>query len=200
MRRERAEETRRAVLGAAHDLFSSHGFAATTVTDVARGAGVSLDTVYTSVGRKPELMLAVVDMALGGAEEPVPAEERAYVKAIRAATSAEDKIAVYADALGRLMPRTAPLLTALHEAARSDPACARTSQHLEERRAANMRLFAADLRSTGRLRDDLDDDAVADIVWTTNAVDYYTRLRSRGWSARQYAVHLRDLWTRVLLG
>jgi hypothetical protein len=26
------------------------------------------------------------------------------------------------------------------------------------------------------------------------------RLRSRGWSARRYAVHLRDLWTRVLLG
>lgn len=106
---------------------------------------------------------------------------------------------MYAEALGRLMPRTAPLLTALHEAARSDPACARTWQHLEERRAALMRLFAADLRSTGRLRDDPDDEGVADIVWTTNAVDYYTRLRSRGWSAQRYAVHLRDLWTRMLL-
>lgn len=187
------------MLGAARDLFSSRGFAATTVADVARNAGVSLDTVYASVGPKPDLMVAVVDMALGGGGEPVPAEERTYVKAIRAAPSAEDKIAVYAGALGRLMPGTAPLLGALQEAARTDPACARTWQHLEQRRAANMRLFAADLRSTGRLRDDLDDDAVADIVWTTNAVDYYTRLRSRGWSAQRYAVHLRDLWTRVLL-
>ena len=42
----------------------------TTVADVARLAGVSVDTVYTSVGRKPELLLAVHDMALGGGDEP----------------------------------------------------------------------------------------------------------------------------------
>jgi hypothetical protein len=62
-----------------------------------------------------------------------------------------------------------------------------------------MRLFAAELRATGRLREDLTDDEVTDIVWTTNSVEYYSLLRSRGWSAERYADHLRDLWTRVLL-
>ena len=199
LRAEQAARTRRQVLAAARELFTSKGYPGTAVAEVARLAGVSVDTVYSSVGRKPDLLLAVIDMTLGGAEEPVTAEERGYVKAVRAAPTAEGKIAAYTEALGRVIPATAPLLTALREGALSDPGCARVLEHLEDRRAANMRLFAADLRSAGGLRRDLGDDEVADIVWSTNSVEYYSLLRSRGWSAERYAEHLRDLWTRVLL-
>ncbi len=199
LRAEQAARTRRQVLAAARKLFTTKGYPGTAVAEVARLAGVSVDTVYSSVGRKPDLLLAVIDMTLGSAEEPVTAEERGYVKAVRAAPTAERKIAAYAEGLGHVMPATAPLLTALREGALSDPGCARLREHLEDRRAANMRLFAADLRSTGGLRRDLGDDEVADIVWSTNSVEYYSLLRSRGWSAERYAEHLLDLWTRVLL-
>ena len=86
---------------------------------------MSVDTVYTSVGRKPELAVAVVDMVLGSSDEPVPAEERDYVRAVRAAATGREKIAVYAAALRTLVPRTAPLLEALRRAGESDPASAR---------------------------------------------------------------------------
>jgi hypothetical protein len=129
----------------------------------------------------------------------VGAEDRDYVKNIRSAPTAEAKIAAYAEGLRTVMPGTAPLLKALQEGALSDPDCARLQAGLSERRAANMRLFAAELRSTGRLRQDLSDEVVADIVWSTNSVEYYTLLCSRDWSNDQYATHLRDLWTRLLL-
>ena len=199
VRAEQAARTRRRVLSAARALFASKGFAGTTVGEVARRAKVSVDTVYASVGRKPDLLLAVLDMALGGGDEPVTADQRDYVKAIRAAPTAELKIEAYAEGLRTVMPRTAPLLTALREGALGDPGCAQVRTGLEERRAANMRLFASDLRATGRVRSDLSDEEVADIVWTTNSVEYYSLLRARGWSADRYADHLRDLWTRVLL-
>jgi AcrR family transcriptional regulator len=199
VRKQRAARTRRAVLVAARDLFRSRGYAGTSVSDIAAEAGVSVDTVYTSVGRKPQLLLAVIDMTLGGGDAPVAAEDRGYVRAIRAARTAEQKIGAYAEGLREVMPATAPLISALHEGALSDPDCAKVHEHLDDRRAANMRRFAADLRTTGRLRDDLDDVAVADIVWATNSVEYYTLLRARGWSAERYADHLRDLWTRLLL-
>ena len=48
---------------------------------------VSVDTLYASVGRKPQLLLAVHDMALGSSDEPVAAEQRDYVAAMRAATA-----------------------------------------------------------------------------------------------------------------
>ena len=64
------------MLAAARDLFASEGYAGTTVAAVAARAGVSVDTVYASVGRKPDLLLAVHDMALGGGDEPLEAERR----------------------------------------------------------------------------------------------------------------------------
>lgn len=199
VRRRRAEETRREVLAAARVLFATQGYAATTVTDVATEAGVSVDTVYASVGRKPGLLLAVIDMLLGSADQDIPSEQRDYVRAVRAAKTAEQKIALYTEGLGRIIPRTAPLQAALAQAANSEPECAKVWQRLKDRRAANMRLFAADLRVTGQLREDLDDDAVADIVWVGNSLEYFTLLTERGWSAERYAEHLRDLWQRVLL-
>ena len=75
-----AAATRSSVIAAAEHLFSEKGYAATTVAEVARRAQVSVDTVYASVGRKPHLVLAVIDTVLGGSA----AEQRDYVQAIRA--------------------------------------------------------------------------------------------------------------------
>lgn len=198
-RREQASATRLSVLAAARDLLQDKGYAATTVADVASRAGVSVDTVYASVGRKPELVLAVIDMVLGGADEPVPAEERDYVQTIRGEPTVRGKIEIYAAAVARLVPRTAALQEALRKAGDTDTGCAATWQALVTRRAANMRLFAADLRSTGGLREDLTDDEVADLVWSTNAAEYWLLLDQRGWTPARYEALLVDLWSRVLL-
>ena len=198
-RAERAAATRAAVLGAAHELFTTQGYAATGVADVAASARVNLDTVYTAVGRKPQLMLAVIDMTLAGSDQPVAAEQRDYVKAVLAAEGARAKLTTYADALGRVMPRVAPLFAALGQAALTEPDCAAVRDSIADRRRANMRKLAADLRSTGQLRDDLADDEVADLLWTTNAPEYYALTVARGWSATTYAARLADLWTRLLL-
>lgn len=192
-RLEQAEATRRAVLEAARVLFGTSGYPDTTVAEVARRAGVSVDTVYASVGRKPQLLLAVHDEVLGG----VDAEQRDYVRQVRAAPGAAAKIATYAEALGRLLPQTVPLAEALRVAGQTDEACRAVAEQLDERRAANMRLFAADLRATGELRDDLTDDEVADLVWTMNSPQYFRLVTSRG---RDYAATVADVWTRTLLG
>jgi AcrR family transcriptional regulator len=198
-RQEQAAATRRSVVRAARELFSRDGYAATTVTAVAAAAHVSLDTVYASVGRKPELVLAVIDGVLGSSDEPVGLEEREYVKAIRRTPSARGKIEVYAGAVGRLVPQIAPLEDALRRAAESDAECAAVWARLLERRSANMILLAEELRGTGELRTDLSDREVADIVGSTSAVDYHLFLARRGWSPQDYERLLVDLWTRLLL-
>jgi AcrR family transcriptional regulator len=198
-RREQAAATRLSVLAAARDLLQDRGYAATTVVGVARLAGVSVDTVYASVGRKPELVLAVIDMVLGGTDEPVPADQRDYVQAVRTEPTALGKIEVYAAAVARLVPRTATLQEALRKAGDTDADCAATWRRLVTRRAANMRLFAGDLRSTGELRDDLTDEEVADVVWSTNAAEYWLLLDQRGWTPARYEALLVDVWSRTLL-
>lgn len=64
----------------------------------------------------------------------------------------------------------------------------------------NMRLLAADLRATGELRDDCDDETVADVVWSMNGAEYCVLLlHERNWSAERFAAWLADAWTRLLL-
>ncbi|WP_298253694.1 TetR/AcrR family transcriptional regulator [uncultured Arthrobacter sp.] len=198
-RRQAAAATRDQIVAAARYLFIRHGYQQTAMSAVAERAGVSVDTVYTSVGKKPTLVRAVIDDVLGEGRGPVTATERSYVQEIRATPGAAAKLAVYARALGRLQPDLAPLTQALHDAGIQDPGCREAWRELVERRASNMRLLAADLRATGELREDLDDDAVADVVWATNSPEYFLLLASRGWTSRQYAEHLTDLWVRFLL-
>lgn len=198
VRTAQAAATRDAVLIAARELFTSEGYDC-PITRIAERAGVAVDTVYTSVGRKPALVLAVIDMVLGDADQPLPAEQRGYVQRVRAASGAREKIRIYSAALAHLLPVVAPLQVALRDAGRKDPDCADTLQRLEQRRADNMLLFARDLRATGELRGDLDDQQVADLVWTTNSAEYYTLLSRRGFSPARIESHLTDLWTRALV-
>ena len=197
-REARAAATRGAILSAARELFTAEGYAC-PVARIAERAGVAVDTVYTSVGRKPALIRAVIDMVLADADEPLPAEQRGYVQRIREATTAAAKIAIYADALAHLLPVVAPLQEALREAGATDPECAAAWAGLDERRAGNMLRYAAELRSTGELRADLDDQHVADVVWSMNSAEYYTVLARRGWSPERVGAHLADTWIRVLL-
>jgi AcrR family transcriptional regulator len=197
-RRQQAAATRARILRAAADLFAAKGYAGTTVAEVARLAGVSVDTLYAGVGRKPEMLLAVHDAVLGSGDA-VPAEQRDYVVAIRQAVGARAKIDLYADAMGRLLPHAVPISEALRVAGATDEACRAVRRGLDERRARNMRLFAADLRATGELRADLSDDDVADLVWSMNSSEYYLLVTGRGRSPEEYAAFVADVWSRTLL-
>ncbi len=197
---EQAAATRAAVLAAARELFVATGYSATTIAQIAERARVAPDTIYTTVGRKPALLRELVETAISGTAQPVPAEQRDYVLRIGAADTALAKITIYAEAITAIQQRMAPVFLALRDAAATDADCASLWREIATRRARNMRAFAADLRSTGELRDDLTDDQVADIIWSMNAAEYWDLLvRERGWTPEQFRGWLGDAWTRLLL-
>lgn len=198
-RAEQAARTRRSILDAARELFALHGYGATSIAEIAQQAGVAIDTIYATVGRKPDLMRELVESAISGTDYPVPAEERDYVQRTIAAPTAREKFATYAEGIVAIHQRLAPTFRSLHDAAVSDSDCARLWKQISERRATNMRRFAADLRSTGEIRADLTDDQVADIIWTMNAAEYFSLLHQRGWSPERIGPWLADAWARLLL-
>jgi AcrR family transcriptional regulator len=200
VRTAQAAATRHAVLEAARELFTEHGYAGTSIAAIAERAGVAVDTVYAAAGRKPALLRELVESAVSGTDQAVPAQQRDYVIRFRAASSAGEKIAIYAAAVSAIGIRMAPIHRALAEAAVTDSACAALRAEIDARRANNMRLLAADLRETGELRPDLTDDEVADIVWSMNAAEYRALLvGARGWTAERFGAWLADAWTRLLL-
>lgn len=200
-RAEQAAATWRAVLEAARELFVARGYLATTVAEIAERAGVAVDTIYATVGRKPTLLREVVETSISGQDHAVPAQQRDYVRAMVAAPTAREKLAIYAAAITEMAPRTAPVFAALRDAGLSgDRDCAALYAEITGRRAANMRLAAADLRATGELRPDLTDDEVADVLWSMNSTEYWVLLvDQRGWTPQRFGAWLADAWVRLLL-
>lgn len=199
-RLEAAALTRQAILEAARRSFRQFGYAATTMPAIAKAAGIALDTVYATVGKKPTLFRLLVETAISGADQAVPALERAYVRTIRAEPDARKKLQLYAAALGQILPRLAPLFQVLQTAAPLDPNLKALWGEISERRATHMRNFATELIATGQLRRGISVQLVADILWSMNSSEFYLLLvEQRGWSAEQFEGWLADAWQRLLI-
>lgn len=200
VREEQAQRTRRAILVAARRLFTQQGYAATTVADVAAEAGVAVDTVYAAVGAKSVLFRLLLETAISGTDEAIPAEERDYVQRIRAEPRAREKIETYAAAVRAIAERMGPLHLVLRDAASQSAELAQVRDDIASRRAKNMRLLAQDLIATGDMRPDLDVDEVADVIWSMNSAEFYYLLVSeRGWSPEKFQQWLTDTWSRLFL-
>lgn len=120
-RRESAAATRRLVIEAATRLFVARGWGGTSMRDVAREAGVSVETVYGSVGSKLELLRVAMDVAVVGDDAPVPLSERPAWRAVTDGATAADRARAVGDLLVVLHARTAWLHQALRHAAVGDP-------------------------------------------------------------------------------
>ncbi len=199
-RREQSASTRERILDAARDLLLEVGYRSATVAAVASRAEVNVDTIYELVGRKPVLLRELIERAISGTAGAVPAEDREYVKAIRAEPDPYEKLAIYARAVRDMQQRMAPLFVALRDASSTEPEARAVWEEISRRRAANMRKLARDLRAAGGLRDDLSIDEAADIIWATNSSELYVLLTvERDWSPDQFERWLTDAWHRLLL-
>ena len=197
-RREAAARTRAAILDAARQLFTERGYSATPMTAIAEAAGVALDTVYAAVGRKPDLARLLIETAITGTDQAIPAQQRDYVRAIQAAPDAKAKIAAYAAAITAIAPRMALVLSIVQQAGATEPELAALWAEIGERRHENMRLFVANLATVARLR--LEPEQAADVVWTTNSAEMYQLLvGQRGWTPQRYEHFLAGTWRRLLL-
>lgn len=199
-RRAQSEATRQRILDTARALVVERGYRGTTIAELAHRSDVHVDTVYELVGRKPVILRELVERAISGTDQPLDPFEREYVQQIAAEPDAGRKLDLYAAAMRRILARLAPLFLALRDASATDPEAGQVWSRISERRAANMRLLAADLLATGELRDGLTVDEVADTIWATNSPDLHRLLvEDRGWTPDHYEAWLATSWRRLFL-
>jgi AcrR family transcriptional regulator len=184
-RRERARQTRDQITGAAHDLFLTDGYAATTVTAIAAAAHVSVETIYKSFGGKPGLVRAIVDKGLAG-EGPIPAEQRSdHIRDTE--PDPRQILTAWGAFVTEIAPRTAPILALARDAAASDPEVAVLLQEISTARHERMTLNARGLADAGHLRPGITISEAADILWAYSSPELYDLLtRQRGWTAEHY--------------
>lgn len=197
-RREQAKETRRRILGAAHELFVTRGYGRTTIADVAAEAGVAPETVYAAFKNKPALLLRAWDVAVGGDDQDVPLLERPELRAVFAEPDLRTRLAAFAVFNTAAMRRTARLHLAVRGAAASDPAAAAMLAEIDRQRLAAMAEHARAAAATGRLA--VPEDECRDVLWsTTDGTLWHQLVEGRGWSDERYAAWLGRLWASALL-
>ena len=115
-RQQAAAATREAIIEAAQELFATQGYGCTTVAQIAEAAQVAANTVYTSVGGKPQLLAAIME---GGTGDPGVAET---LTAVARTTDPAEVIQLTAAGTRQVNERQAKAVTILLDSARADPA------------------------------------------------------------------------------
>jgi AcrR family transcriptional regulator len=197
-RRAQADRNRAAILDSATTLFLENGYAATTISRVARAAGVSDETVFKAFGGKPGLVRAIWERGLEGAGD-VPAERRSDAHRAAAGTAAE-----LLEAWGRLTaevsPRVAPILLLLRAAAAVDGDAAAVLAAADRSRLERMEVNARGFVNRRFARAGATVEDVRDVLWTYSAPELYELLVvRRGWPVDRYAAFVTEGLKAALL-
>lgn len=177
IRREaQARQTRAEIADAARRLFLAHGWASTTVRDVAREAGVSVPTVYATYQNKTGLIRALADSADLSADLPRMLDE------LEGTAEPRHHLAAMAGFDRRLFERAGDLIRLVRDAGRTEPEI--EAFYLRARREADRtRIQVFSSWPTDTLRPDLDVPTAVDIYAALCNIDVYTTLiTERSWS------------------
>lgn len=201
-RTAQAEQTRRDIVTAAGLLFCERGYGV-PMAEIARAAGVVVETVYRIFGTKAALFRAVVEALLAGgaSRAEVRIEERPAIRAIRDEPDPRRQVAAYAATQPGIHRRAGPLLRALRDAKASDPELEHLWNEMEAWRLDGQGRFVRMLADRGALKPGLTVDAGIDITWTVCSLAVYDLLvLGRGWSYDRYQTWLTDALVFGLLG
>ncbi len=145
-----AEHTRDEILRSARRLFAQNGYAATSLKEIAKAAGVSVQTVYDSVGQKAQLVRRLNDL--------IDAEANLGPSIAVAMTSTDAGVvaALPARLTRLLVEHCGDIVRASVEAARVDPDLHEVAEEGGRRHRAGNARVAGRLAELGLLRPGLD--------------------------------------------
>jgi AcrR family transcriptional regulator len=175
IRTESAMRTRLAILDSAERLFADQGYSATRLPQIAAGARVMVNTIYTSIGGKKELVDAIVDRYVC---------HEVVLEALRDI----DEAATVDDLLRRLVAGVrrsyeivlGPALIVI-DAARTDPAAAPALERMAIPFRTRLRHYAdrcCELHAGARL----DAELLSQVFWFYLGYGAWQELGAFGWS------------------
>jgi AcrR family transcriptional regulator len=179
-RQRQADQTRADIVQAARRLFAGKGYRATTVRDVAVEAGVSVQTVYDSVGSKRALVLELNNQLDA---------EAGIAQIARGAATEEDPgalLAVPTRVTRALLDHCGDIIRAVIAAAAEEPEMAQVVMEGHRRHAGGTAMVVDRLAAVGALRPDADLRALKDTVAViTDSATGILLMDQYGWSTQR---------------
>jgi AcrR family transcriptional regulator len=200
LRREQAAATRTKILAAAQSLFEERGYAAASIAQIAKQAGVSQRTVYLAFETKAELLRALWNALLRGGEDAPPVAQLARYKEVLEEPDPVRQLELNARHAVAVKHRIGALHEVIRAGASVDPEVGALWDRIQTEFRENQRRIVASIAEKGALRPGLDVERAADILWTVNHGDLWQHLVvRRGWSPEEFERWLADSFRALLL-
>jgi AcrR family transcriptional regulator len=195
-RRERmALQTRADILQAARRLFAERGYAATSVNDIAEEAGVALQTIYSRLGSKRGIVMALIDVI----DEEAGVPEAAA--AVMTASTPEEVLRAQNRLTRGLQERCGDIVGALIAAAAVEPEVEQAVEVGLRRHRDGARLTIEKISELGGLRHDLAPEHAIALLSAATAHDaWYELVLAHRLSWDEAERTLNDALTRAILG
>ena len=176
-RQLQAQLTQRDIVQAARRLFARNGYSRTTMVHIAREAGVVVQTIYSNVGSKRELLRRMNDLIdeEGGVAE---LEQR-----MAAAEEPREVLLLCVQLTRQIAERCGDIIAAVDSAARAEPEMAEISEEGRRRHHEGTRGVAEALARAGALPGGMSVERAAQLlaVLTYNEA-YFQLTRDHGMS------------------
>jgi len=197
--RDKAHQTRRRILLAAHAEFIEHGYDGATIAGIARRAEVAAQTVYFVFHTKAQLISAAIDAAVLG-EAPLAPQQSEWWAAMESCPSAVDALRIFIRGAGPVFARAARIAEVMRAAALADDEVAATRQRHDELQRTGFAQVVDIISAKGPLRPGLDPDKATDILLTLYGDNTYIQMTIvHAWSHDQYIEWMCDAAPRLLL-
>jgi AcrR family transcriptional regulator len=193
-RLRQAEATRRDIQQAARRLFAEHGYAATSVGQIAREADVAVQTIYTAIGSKGAVAVSLVDLI------DAEADVGGLLGGLPVAETGADVIALMAHITRRINERCGDIIAILVSASSSEPDAAGAATEGRRRHKLGAQRMAARLADLGALREGVSRTQAAEALTLLTSSETWAQLRrEHSWSFDRCERWITSALERLLL-
>ena len=199
-RQTQARETRLQIVESARKQFVAYGYAGATIEAIAREAGVAPETIFAVFGNKRAILAYLIDISVGGDDQSIPLLQRPGPQSVLQERDPVRQLHRFAQDITGILERVAPVFEIMRMAAKTEPDIAELLHNLLEQRLHNLAVFVQHLSTHTALRDGLNVEQAAEIVWAITSPEVFSLLSvDREWSKEHYVYWLGDTLTRLLL-
>ncbi len=181
-------------------LFTEYGYAGATIDAIAQEAGVAPETIFATFGNKQSILAALIDVAVGGDDQPIPLLQRSGPQTVLQEPDPDRLLQLFATDISGILERVAPVFAIMRVAAKTEPDIAELLKNLLEERLRNLERSLNVCRRRMLYARNLNVAQAAEIIWTITSPEVFSLLTiDRGWAKDQYVRWLGDTLARLLL-
>lgn len=182
--------TQARIVEAATELFLRDGYVATTVTAIAKAAGVSAQAVYLAFGSKVAILETAVEVAAAGDAEEVAMVARPWMDQLRDCPDAPGALDIAVVHVAAAIERSSPLYGVI-QAAAADPEVAALEAKIIADRLQSARDVMSPLAEKTGFNEDLTAERAAAIGYALFSPEVHRMLVDDcGWSPQQWRDYL----------